>query len=90
MSRSRASAATSGPLAYHTHGGAEPDSRVLAEVPERLVALFEEAVVNPTTARLPKTKKQYRDFVAEIRRHQYEKVYGPGGHKAYRKRMYGK
>lgn len=76
-----------GALALHTHGKARTTA---AEVCEQLALLLAAAVAKPIGPRRPMSKREQRRLYAETYRYIDEKTFGPGGRKAYEKRMHPK
>jgi hypothetical protein len=77
-------------LGGHTHGGRKLSAEQVREIPNRLRALFELALANPVELAARITRREYRRAVKDTLSYRDEKIFGPGGLKAYRQRMYGK
>ena len=73
-------------LSKHTHGRSVASAEVISE----LSRLLDAAAASPVTLRPPKTKRDEREELAAVSKYRDEKIFGPGGQKAYKKRMYGK
>ncbi len=77
-------------LAVHTHGTRTLTSGTAAKVPKALAQLLDEAIASPVDLRPRITKREHKQSIQATYRYGDEKIFGTGGLKAYRKRMYGK
>jgi hypothetical protein len=77
-------------LGLHTHGSVSLDAESLRLVPKVLESLLVEALREPVGLRRRTTRREMKQAKAETYRWRDEQTFGPGGIKAYRKRMYGK
>ena len=64
--------------------------QVHTEVISELSRLLDAAAASPVTLQPPKTKRDEREELAAVYKFRDEKIFGPGGQKADKKRMYGK
>lgn len=73
-------------LSRHTHGRAANTREVITE----LAALFHATSASPVKLHPAMSNRKERAMKAAIYKWDDERTYGPGGLKAYNKRMYGK